>query len=222
MVDIPIPGATDRTAIVGRTGSGKTFAAVWLLGLQDLTVRPWLIIDYKHDVLIRRLRAIPVDLDWTPKTGKPGLYIVHPRPDEDDEVEKLLWRVWEKGNCGLYIDEGHLLPDQEAFKTLLVQGRARRNPIITLSQRPTMVSRFVFSEATYMAVFPLNDRRDQITVENFSPLNLRFDLPKHHFWWFSVSENRYMVLKPVPKESILLQRVNRQLPVRRRWLIFGS
>lgn len=213
-----LPGATDRTAVIGRTGSGKTYLAVWLLGLQDLTKRPWLIIDYKYDVLIKKLRAKKVGLSWTPRSWtKPGLYIVHPRPDEEEEVENLLWRIWERGNCGVYIDEGHLLPDNEAFKTLLVQGRAKRNPVIVLSQRPTLVSRFVFSEASYMAVFALNDRRDQLTVENFSPLDLSIKLPRHYSWWYSVGEDTKIVLKPVPEASILTEAVNRQLPARSFW-----
>lgn len=217
MTGIPLPGATHRTAVIGRTGSGKTQFAVWLLSCQSLAARPWLIIDYKRDSLIGELGAREVGLGWRP-SGR-GLHIVHPLPGEDDEVEELLWRVWKKGNCGVYIDEGHLVPNQDAFAALLVTGRSRKIPMIVLSQRPVIVPRFVFSEASFICCFPLNDRRDQLTVEGFAPIDTRRKLPRFWSSWYDVENNLSYILRPVPDALILTETI-RAVPPRGRWSLF--
>ena len=86
--DFRLPGARDRCAIVGRTGSGKTHCALWLLSRQNYPSVPWVIVDYKRDDLISEipgLREISVD-GRIPR--RPGVYAARPRPDQEDQVER--------------------------------------------------------------------------------------------------------------------------------------
>jgi hypothetical protein len=45
-----LPGDLDRVSIVGKTGSGKTTAGLFLLNeMNSFTKMPWIIVDYKRD-----------------------------------------------------------------------------------------------------------------------------------------------------------------------------
>src|SRR5215469_2654678 len=136
-----IPGHDERLAVIGRTGSGKTHFAVWALSKANWPTRPWIIVDYKRDDLIGELPGVE-EISLTPRRmpRHPGLYVVHPRPDSDDAVETFLMRIWERGHTGIYIDEGHILPERGGLQAILTQGRSKKIPAIVLTQRPKWVS----------------------------------------------------------------------------------
>ena len=212
-----LPGPRDRLAVIGRTGSGKTHFAAWALSLSNWDKRPWLIVDYKRDELlaaIPRVEEVAVDMRRLPR--RPGLYVTHPRPDDDDKVEKLLWRVWERGNTGLYVDEGHILPDAGGLKAILTQGRSKAIPVVILTQRPKWLNRFVFSEADAYSIFHLNDKRDKQTVQEFAPVDLSQPLETHHSYYYRVQDNQLYKMNPVPDRDTILQTFDERHPDRQR------
>jgi hypothetical protein len=210
-----LPGPRDRIAVLGRTGSGKTHFGVWLLSQANWPQRPWLIIDFKHDDFLRQLTTTELGLtERLPR--QPGLYIVHPRPDQLEDVEGMLWRVWRRERTGLYADEGYLLPERGALQALLTQGRSKQIPVIMLSQRPVKVSRFVFSEADFFSVFHLNDKRDKDTVRSFAPVDLQRPLPRHHSHYYDVAEDRLYRMQPAPPRGAILDIFDRRSN-RTRW-----
>src|SRR5271170_6704875 len=137
-----LPNDKQRLAIIGRTGSGKTVAALWHLSKRSIDVKPWLVFDFKGDEHINAIEGAThssLDLKLTAKSK--GLYIVHPLPHETKEVESLMWRLWERGNVGVYVDEGYMIDNgNKAYKAILTQGRSKRIPVITLTQRPVLCS----------------------------------------------------------------------------------
>lgn len=199
-----LPGPRDRLAVIGRTGSGKTHMAAWVLSLANWDKRPFVVIDYKRDDLLAELPAEEIDVRAKRIPRWPGLYIVHPPPRSEDDVEELMWRVWRRGNTGLYIDEGHMLPDRHALQAILSQGRSKSIQAIVLTQRPKWVSRFVFSEADAFSVFHLNDRRDRSTVQEVAPVDLSQPLERHHSYWYRVSDDQLYKLNPVPGRAAIL------------------
>lgn len=213
------PGPTDRTTIIGRTGSGKTQAALWLLSRMNWTRRPWIIIDYKG----LDFNELPGAYHWrlgqvpTSVPRRSGLYVVHPMPTaaDNERVEALFWRIWRKGRVGVLIDEGYLTPRGEAFSALLVTGRAKQIPMIINSQRPVLVPTHVWSETGYFMVFHLNHRRDERTVEEFTPFDLTVDLPRYHSRWYDVANNEAAILLPVPDRDTILATFSRRLRERR-------
>lgn len=209
-----LPGPDSRTLIVGRTGSGKTVAAAWQLSERDFDKRAWIVVDYKRDELLNSIDDI-VELRLTdPIPSKPGVYIIHPRPDEEGEVEAFLWRVWEQGNVGLYVDEGYMLPmkgKSPAFQAILTQGRSKQIPVIILSQRPVWISRFAVSEADYYQVFWLNDIEDRKTVGRFIPGGVNDRLPEYNSLWYDVKQDRLARLGPVPNGEKILATFERRL-----------
>lgn len=204
--------------ITGRTGTGKTVAAVWHLSLRDLDKSPWIVIDYKTDELINSIdKAEHVDVGFVPKKKATGIFIAHPVPEADDEaVNNWLLKLWERGRVGVYTDEGYMVAGCPAFNLLLTQGRSLRIPMITLSQRPVWVSRFNFSEADFFQMFELSDKRDQKTVQSFVPYSLEAELPLYHSYYYDVAKKKLTNLLPVPHESVILQTIEDKLKKHRR------
>lgn len=215
---IRLPKPSQHLAIVGRNGTGKTVAALWHLSQRSLDSRPYIAIDFKGDEHINAIeRARYIGLgDEIPRA--PGVYIVQPTPQDtkNGNVEAFLWRVYARENTGLWIDEGYMLGDSAAFETLLTQGRSKRIPIITLSQRPVWVSRFVFSESMFYQIFALTDKRDKKTVESFAPVVMDSRLPEFHSWYYDVGADRLTGLKPVPPEGEILETIDSKLKNIRR------
>ena len=227
MSDVRLPAKSDRIAIVGRTGSGKTVAAVFHLSKQDIDKRPWFIIDYKGDELIWAIhdelrKATVLNLEADPrKIKQPGIYILSLRPGEEEakKLEAFLWKIWERGNCGLYTDEGYMIdPRSEAFNAILTQGRSKKITMITLSQRPVWMSRFVFSEASFFQVFDLTHHLDKKKVMEFVAGDTSPSLPAFHSYYYDVGEKRLTHFGPVPKGKEILEAIDAKLPRLRRTL----
>lgn len=229
------PRNDEHMAIVGRNGTGKTQFGIWTLGMRNnLRRRPTVILDYKGDELIN---AIPYarEIGFGEVPRHPGLYILHSSPDHDDETERFLHRLWQKENCGLFVDEGYMLPSRsKKFRAILTQGRAKEIPTTILSQRPVDVDRFAFSESAHMVFFPLNDDRDLETVQKFTPKGFtdwvpdaaeyRIDrdgkrvLPDFHARWYNVKSDERYVLRPAPSADEIIAHINKQLEPKRRML----
>lgn len=218
MTDFQLPKADEHTSIIGRTGSGKTQQGAWLLSQADLHRRPHVIIDYKGDDLLNEIDGVR-ELSLKDTAKKPGLYIVHIMPGDDDEVENFLWNIWKQENTGLYIDEGYMIDKySRAFNSLLTQGRSKKVSVTCLTQRPTACSRFIFSEASHISLFHLNDVRDYKTVQGFAPVNIEDQLPEFHAHWYNVKKNKKYLLRPVPDRDTILSYFADKLKVKRSFL----
>lgn len=216
------PSLSDRMTINGRTGSGKTVAGAWLLSEAPFDKIPYIIVDCKGEKLFSKIQRIKtLDINEAIPDA-PGLYITRPLPHQKSEVTDFLWRVWGKQNTGLLFDEGYLIPDSDSLSAIYTTGRSRNIPVFTLSQRPSWVSRFAFSEADFYQTFHLNDKRDHKTVSLFTPDNSVWDferrLPKWHSRWYDVAGDGSAILGPVPDMPTILRRFDVRLTPKRRFL----
>lgn len=216
-----LPRTDQRTAVFGRTGSGKTVFGTWLLSHAAFDQQPYIIVDYKGDKLLGQTGAVEIGLkERIPK--RPGLFIVHPRPKtDDDEMEAFLWKVWAQEDVGLFFDEMYVLPNKGALQAILTQGRSKHLPAICLSQRPVWVSRMVTSEADFFAIFRLKHPDDRKTVDGFVGANVASEvltLPKYHSLWYDVGEDATFKMLPAPSEDSILDRFEERLkPKRKSW-----
>ena len=214
-----LPNDSHRLAVVGRTGSGKTQAAVYWLSGRSWDKKPWVVFNFKGDDLIDKIPGT-FDLDVTDKAPKhPGLYIMRPLVADKDDKEKLdqfLMRCWQRENIGLYIDEGYMATGLKWFRACLTQGRSRHVPMIVLSQRPVWLDVFVWSEADFYQAFHLNRLEDQIKTAEMVPGFRGLKLPEYFSLWHDVKQGASMMLAPVPAEDAILQLYRERMPVRRR------
>lgn len=221
-ISFRFPGGDARTTVIGATGTGKTTCGVWMLAHQRFEKRPWVIVDFKREAIFDVIGIPPIrqlSLGTVPR--RPGLYLVSPRPDEDDALEAWLWRIWERENIGLFVDEASLMPDRDAFRAILQQGRSKRIPLIACTQRPVDVKRGLFSEASFFCVYRMADKRDYKTVQGFIPADLSKPIPQHHWHWYDVARDRLLHMGPVPRPNDIAQQVRERVPHVTTWHPFG-
>lgn len=223
-MDFQYPREGYHTAILGTTGSGKSTLGAWLLSKAPFHRKPAFIVDFKHeDIFARCVRIREIGLHEKLPTWS-GLYIIRPRPDEAarsdgmPDVEGWLEKLWINGNAWLYTDEGYLMPDKAWLRNVLAQGRSLGITCVTTSQRPVDVSRSVFTEASYVSVFRLNDRKDAQRVAEFTPPGmLEKRLPDFNSFWYSPAQHRaddpnpYVILSPVPRAETIIEIIDSRL-----------
>lgn len=215
-----LPTEEQRVTVVGRTGSGKTWFGAWLLSKAPFHRQPYFIVDYKGDKLLRSIEGVrEVSLyEKLPKT--PGLFTVRPALHEEDAMEAWLWNVWQHERIGLYFDEAFMLPNsgysrRGALQAILTQGRSKKIPVISLVQRPSQISLFVFSEADYYAVFHLNRRQDRKTMTDLGDGLDATDMPPYHSTWYDVGADDNYKMLPVPDGEQIAYDIERRLKVKR-------
>jgi hypothetical protein len=219
-VTISLPRNDKRTAIIGSTGSGKTQLAFWLLSTRYNPRRVCFIFDFKGESLIEELEYLGAQeiSCYGNLPTKPGIYILRPIPERDDKaVQEFLWKIWAKGNCLVWIDEGYMLGARNpALNACLTQGRSKHIEMMILSQRPVWMSKFVFSEANYFAVMNLTLEDDRKFVSGYVGGNKIQLLPKYHSYWYSADEQKGAILAPVPGRDELLARFDLMLSKKRK------
>jgi hypothetical protein len=215
--DMRLPGPTDRIAIVGRTGSGKTQAAIWHLSLSDFDQRPWVILDYKDDELVNAIEGAEL-IDFDEMPFEPGIYILKILPGKEEEARVSEWfrEVWETENMGVMIDEGYMIDrNDQWFNACLTQGRSKHISMIVLSQRPVWLSRFVFSEANFFQVFDLTHSKDMDKVREYIRDDdrnvLDHPLAPFHSYYYDVGRRQLETFGPVPEAERTLAVIDRRL-----------
>jgi len=211
------PDDTKRTVIIGRTGSGKSQAGAWLLSHLSINRIPWIVFDYKNEELLNAIPFVQHLALGAALPDKPGVYLVKPRVETDDDaVENLMLQIWERENCGVFIDELYMIGNTTSLRLLLTQGRSKHIPFIGLTQRPKWVSKFVFSEANFMQIFWLNDSDDRKAIERYLPEDRGGEsvyrrLPDYYSLWYDIDRDRLLTLEPVPDSRAILDGFARRL-----------
>jgi hypothetical protein len=209
-----LPGASDRTTIIGGTGTGKTTLGAWVLSKQRFDARPWVCLDFKNEELWDIVGDPPMrELKLGAMPSKRGLYRMHVRPGEEDRLEDWLWKVWAKENIGLFCDEVSLVPQRNAFKAILRQGRSKRIPVISCTQRPVDCDREIFTESQFVSVFRLDDIRDYKIIQGFTR-NAPIERPLKDRWsyWYDKKNFSLTILQPVPPPDSIASNLRANVP----------
>lgn len=218
--EFTLPGADNRTAVIGATGTGKTIFGAWLLSKQRFDKRPWVAVDFKNELLWDQVGVPPMrELKLGSMPGKRGLYRMRVNPGQEEQFEDWLWKIWRKENIGLFIDEVSLVPQKAAFKAILRQGRSKLIPVIACTQRPVDCDREVFSESQFISVFRLDDVRDYKIIKGFTrDAQIEKPLPEFHSYWYDKRNYNLFQLQAAPSPDIVAASLRRVAP---RRVIFG-
>jgi hypothetical protein len=202
-VPLIIPGK--RLAVVGRTGSGKTYLERWFMLRSGLR---WVVLDTKHD---------PGFNDWRPSGGllEPKAlkrrwadtpYIVvrpHPVQNNPATLDYYLGQLHDAfEGFGVCVDETYQVVTGPrpgpGLTGLVTRGRVRRQAVILGSQRPSWVPRFMFSEADYVAAMSLTLLADRQRVFEFTgDQRSLLRLAPREWLWYDVAANHMTLYAPV-------------------------
>lgn len=166
--------SNERVALLGKTGSGKTFAAHQLTRSLPRLVA----LDPKGTLGAAQEWGLT---DWNERIardyarGKPArIRVLPPGPDDDPYTYWLPFLRWfyESGNGTLYIDEiyGVTPPGRQPspeLTAIYTRGRELGLGCFAASQRPSWVPLFMLSEAEWILTFRLlleEDRRRMAAI----------------------------------------------------------
>lgn len=209
-----------RVTVIGRTGSGKTIAALYLLALEDWNLKPWIIIDFKGDPAIAQIPGVtPIDID-DEIPDDPGLYKIRFFPGQEKQLDDLMRRIWAHQNVGVFFDEGYMIAGERryspAYRTLLTQGRSMGIDVITLTQRPVELDKFAFSEASNLQIFDLALVDDQKKVgEYVSGHDTTEPIDPYNSKWYTVNDKSLVDLGPVPPPDEIMKIFEDRQPKKR-------
>lgn len=210
---VNVPDDTQHIAIAGMTGSGKTVGALSMLADKNFEKQAWIIIDHKHDDNIAQLPAEPLNPNTMILPTK-GLWVVKTKAFDEssaEEIEGLLKRAFNKGGIGFYIDEGHLMPKvSSAVRTIMVAGRTKRVPMMWTSQRAHWIDSFIWSQASFMRCFMLQNPIDHKKFNEFFPRKY-FAPDVYHSHYFDVKANKQSYLLPAPEIDDTIEKLRAKL-----------
>ena len=153
------------------------------------------------------------ELSFGTMPGKKGLFRMAVNPGQEDDLEEWLWKIWGRGDVGLFCDEATLLPQQKAMKAILRQGRSKRLPVIACTQRPVEIDREFFTESQFKMIFKLDDVRDYKTVEMFTGgADIKPRLPPHWSYWCDTKQGHTWTLKPTPEPKEIARQLRENVP----------
>jgi hypothetical protein len=209
---VKLPSNNQRLSVIGATGSGKTNAALWHLSLRNFDRMPWIVYDFKYDDAINAIDGAQHITLSDPIPTQPGIFIVHPLPDQEDAISAHMRLIWQQERTGVYVDEGYMIGNNNSgFRALLTQGRSKKIPMIVLSQRPVWMDRFVFSESDFFQVFRLQHSKDISKMEEYIPYDLSKRLPEYHSYYYEVGPNKLVVAEPTPDIEAILDTFHTKL-----------
>ncbi len=200
----------ERALIAGRTGTGKSTLACWLL---NRSPQNWIIFNPKHTAAYRGLSDAVIYKRFEPKPlirdiQRKKYTIINFRREEADPefMDAVLTWLHEKlTNVGVCIDELYTMHGSsgragDGLVGWLTRGRELRQSFLGLTQRPAFISMFLFSEANYIGAMDLTRRKDRARmVEETGREEFLHPLVGHQWLWYNVPRDDITLYPPVPK-----------------------
>lgn len=197
-----------RALMAGRTGSGKSTWAKWMLLRSPGT---WIILNPKHTSAYESLSDSIVikslDIAKIESSMKRRRYIiVNPEtlesdPDTLDAFILMLHNGWR--NINLCCDELYKVHKNgvagQGLVGWLTRGRELKQSFLGLTQRPAWISQFLFSESDYIGSMSLlvpDDRKRMQKLTGRSEFDKMLD--KRDWLWYTIDTDRLRYFSEVP------------------------
>lgn len=205
-----------RLLLLGKTNSGKSFMARYLLKLAFLAGWRIVIVDPKKDWQGRgeEKRAFGGKKPWKEGTvdhpvlverfnPKLRVQIIQP-VSWDKSMDAMAKAIMAVGNVIIYFDEVTQLVKVSAvpqsFKILWTQGRSINVGAWSGSQRPVSIPEDIKSQAEVWFIFRLIKLEDRQVVEGYVPEAEQIvekALPYRYFWFYEDSMDAPVLVAPL-------------------------
>lgn len=209
MNDLPHIGAGQRALVAGRTGSGKTTVAGWLL---TTSPQHWVIFNPKHTAGYKSLPDSVVMKKFDGKTLLSNLkrhkfVILNLSNDEatPEVMDAILdWLHKNVKNIGVCIDELYTFHSAggragDGLIGWLTRGRELKQSYLGLTQRPAWISRFCFSESDFIGSMDLVLEDDRKKMRDMTGQDAFLQRVTNYRWlWYMVARDQLRLYGPVP------------------------
>ncbi len=198
-----------RALIAGKTGTGKSTLAAWIL---NRSPQHWIIFNPKHTASYKNL---PNSIVFKKFEGKAILskikhykYVTlnFGRDESDPEfMDAVLgWLQDNAKNVGVCCDELYTMHSAsgragDGLTGWLTRGRESNQSFLGLTQRPAWISRFLFSEADFVGSMRLvraEDRKRMVEETGREEFGQR--LHGHQWLWYNDARDDIRLWGPVP------------------------
>lgn len=212
IVDFPTCPRGKRVFVSGRTGSGKSWLARWIV---ERSPGPWVIINPKNTEVFDNFNAVKlykIDMKKIIKLLGEGFNVnLIPEPI-DSHVEVLDAVIFDLisnlENFGVVIDEAYSVHKNgqamDGLTSLLTRGREKNQSAVICTQRPSRISLFCLSEADYFATMALTRKEDRIKLAEGSGCeNFKQRVDGLHEWlWYDVNNDKIRHFLPIPLDNL--------------------
>lgn len=198
-----------RTIIAGRTGSGKTSLAKYLM--ERRSTQHWVILNPKHTEGYNTLPDSIVLNGWDARKFEKAIekhrfVVINFNRNELHHafMDAVLLHIHDEfNNIGIGCDELYYLHNNmeagDGLIGILTRGRERKQTFLGLVQRPKRISLFSFSESDYIVSMALNLEGDRKRmVEATGDESFIHSLPKYVWRWYNVDADTAQLWGPVP------------------------
>lgn len=194
--------------VAGRTGSGKSTVACWLL---NRSPGHWIILNPKWTAAFNKLPDSKIiesiDLKKIDRSLSENRFtIINPKStqsDPDTLDALIMWLHESYTDVGLCVDELYAIHRNgtagQGLIGWLTRGRELKQSFLGLTQRPAWLSKFLFSESDYIGGMSLaleNDRKRMFEIAG-NPLFLE-KLQPREWLWYDVEGDSLRKFGPVP------------------------
>jgi len=207
-------GTVHRVVVLGKTGSGKSYATSSLFEYLTQTRHLMgLIVDAKDEYgQVPELQPRDLVRDGRIRSHRRRLLTVDVAGEEltDHRVLEFACAVaWARGGTCVYIEEAiqwvpkdsvHLPRSRPLFYRCLQQGRSRRIHLLIVTQMLAQLNLAVLRQATCVLCFAIrpSEARQLERYLSLRPNSLDWsDLPRYSFYWISDREDEAVAMPPI-------------------------
>lgn len=204
----PVINPGERAIAAGRSGSGKSTMACYLL---KRSPGHWIIINPKHTKAFNNLpdsvTLTKIDTKEISKQISEHRFVIINPPSSQAEPEMLdalvLWLHETFTDIGICVDELYTLhTNGKAGPGLigwLTRGREMKQSFFGLTQRPAWISKFLFSESNFIVGMSLNLQDDRKRMHEFTGREQFKDKLEPRKWlWYDVDKDNLRQFGAVP------------------------
>jgi hypothetical protein len=203
MANVKFLSTGSRTLIAGKTGSGKSTGAVYMLRQSR---QKWLLIDPKRDDKIATLKPAYIsklDTKEVERAWRAGYQYVALNPPPlatPQDVDLFLLDCFQTfQNFGIYVDELYYIHSNgragAGLQAILTRGRSDKITFCGATQRPAWISVFCLSEADYICQYRLQLEKDREKIYNVTAkLEMLENPPKEYSWFYYTAKTEKLQL----------------------------